>query len=123
MSGGERRARVAQLLRSALSAQLRTSLKDPRVSDPGLLSINHVDVNRDMSVAHVYVSLLGGSERDLEVAVAALRGAAGALRGPLGRELRLKRAPELRFLPDHSAEVGARISEIVRGDADNSESE
>ena len=38
------------------------------------------------------------------------------LRGPVGRELNLQRAPELRFMHDASIDISAKLSAIVRED-------
>ena len=46
--------------------------------------------------------------------MAALRRAAPFLRSVLGRELRIRRMPELRFHHDRSVEAGRRIEEILR---------
>jgi ribosome-binding factor A len=103
-------------MRDVLSSLISREVHDPRVQQAGLVSVNHVELNRDMSVAHVYVAFLGASEEAGERATEALQHAAGFLRGPLGRELRLQRAPELRFVHDQSGEFGVRLSQVVRED-------
>lgn len=112
---GGRRARVARTLQAEL-AELIRGLSDPRITAAGLPSINHVDVNVDYSVAEVYVSFIGGSSAAVAPALEALAGAAARLRGPLGRRMNLRRAPELRFHADQSVEFRARLSEIVAED-------
>jgi ribosome-binding factor A len=95
---------------------LIAGLKDPRLAGAGPVSINHVDVNRDISVATVYVSFIGADDRVTAAAIDALVGAGPRLRGPLARRLHLRRAPELRFVADSSVEFAARLSEIVAED-------
>lgn len=112
---GGRRARVARTLQAEL-AELIRGLSDPRIAAAGLPSINHVDVNVDYSVAEIYVSFIGGSSAAAAPAIEALGGAAARLRGPLGRRMNLRRAPELRFHFDRSVDFGARLSEIVADD-------
>lgn len=123
MSGSPRKARMAQAVRAALAELIRDTVRDPRVEAAGLVSIDHVELNRDMSVAHVYVAFLGGDDAAGPAAVEALSRAAGGLRGRLGRHLKLKRAPELRFHHDTSVEFGLRLSEIVRNDQRGGEGE
>ena len=53
---GNRKARVEQALRDVLSGLLEREVKDPRLKAAGLVTINHVDVNKDLSVARVHVS-------------------------------------------------------------------
>ncbi|MGE0404121.1 MAG: hypothetical protein AB7T06_45860, partial [Kofleriaceae bacterium] len=40
----------------------------------------------------------------------------GFLRGPIGRELGLQRAPELRFMHDVSVDMSEKLAAIVRED-------
>ena len=107
-----RAGRVARTIQLELAEMIR-GLKDPRINAAGPASINHVDVNSDLSVATVYVSFIGSDEAVTAAAVEALGRAATRLRGPLGRRMNLRRAPELRFVADHSVEFTARLSEIV----------
>lgn len=88
------------------------SVKDPRVS--GLLSIVKVDLSGDMSYCKVYVSCLEGLEKAKE-SVKGLKSAQGFIRRELGGRLRLRKVPELQFIPDDSIEAGARISKILDG--------
>lgn len=116
MKGSSPRAgRVARTIQSEL-AELIRGLKDPRIAAAGPASVNHVDVNRDISVATVYVSFIGADPATQSAAVAALDRAGARLRGPIGRRLNLRRAPELRFVADDSVEFTARLSEIVADD-------
>lgn len=110
-----RKARVAEAIRDNLSEMIAREVKDPRVTAAGLVSITHVELNADLSVATVYVSIYG-DDATAEKAVAGLRGAAGFLRGPLARRLRLARPPELRFQRDTGLAFGMELSKIVRED-------
>lgn len=117
--GNPRRERVAQALRNVLAEMIDREIKDPRVREAGLISIQHVELNRDMSVARIYVSFLGPAEHDETVrkrAVAGLEAAVGFMRGPVGRRLRLRHTPELRFVVDDSSAFQQRISELVRAE-------
>lgn len=104
-------------MRAHLAEMIRRDLKDPRLSDVPVVSVNIVELNRDMSVARVFVGFPGAARREAEAATRALRAGAGRLRGPLGRRMNLARAPELRFDIDTSQEFGHRLTEIVREDA------
>lgn len=115
-NGNPRRPRVAQAIREVLGDLIGKELSDPRVKRAGFVSINHVELNKDMGVAHVYIAFYGGEDDAGEPAVAVLNKASGKLRGPLGRTLKLQRAPELRFMYDQSSEFGVRLSQIIRDD-------
>ena len=58
-------------------------------------------------------------ERVLEVepgeSVKALKNAAGFLRRELGSALKLRKVPELRFIPDNSIEHSAHIARMLEG--------
>ena len=97
-----------QLLRS-LSELLRFEIKDPRLER---VSLTAVDLSRDLSIARVYYSLL---DTDAEIAPvqAGLDSASGFLRGQLGRQIKVRHVPELRFSHDDSAAEGQRISDLI----------
>ncbi len=113
----QRKARVEHALREALTELIAAEVRDPRVRDATLLTLTRVEVNVDMSVANVYISVVG-SDASANAAVAGLVKAAGFLRGPVGRKLTLQRPPELRFVRDKSIDVGAQLAAIVKEDED-----
>jgi ribosome-binding factor A len=106
-----RHLRVGAELQRLINELLLSEVKDPRLSH---VRVSEVDLSGDLGVAKVYYSLLDPDE-DAAPAKAALERAAGFLRGRVGRALRLRRVPELRFLLDHSARRGAEISELISG--------
>ncbi len=114
MAGADRNraARVAEAIKIELADLVAREIKDPRVQ-AGLVTVSHVEVNRDLSVAEVGVSILAGEPGAV---MKGLEAAAGFLRGPLGRRLRLRVAPELRFHHDKSQEMSSRLRDIVRDD-------
>ncbi len=114
MAGADRNraARVAEAIKIELADLVAREIKDPRVR-AGLVTVSHVEVNRDLSVAEVGVSILSG---EAGAVMKGLEAAAGFLRGPLARRLRLRVAPELRFHHDKSQEMSSRLRDIVRED-------
>jgi ribosome-binding factor A len=111
----QRKERVAHALRDALTQLIANDVKDPRVHAATLLTITKVELNVDLSVAHVYMSIVpDGAVAD--AAMAGLAKAASFLRGPVARELRLQRAPELRFVLDPTIDMSEKLAQIVRED-------
>ncbi|MDI3316533.1 MAG: 30S ribosome-binding factor RbfA [Bacillota bacterium] len=104
-----RLGRVAGGIERELSAILR-ELKDPRI---GFVSITGVEVSTDLRHARVFVSVLGGPEEEAAT-LQGLRNSVGYIRGEVTRRLRLRFAPELEWVPDHSIERGVRISKLIR---------
>ena len=98
----------SQVLRT-LSELLRFEVKDPRLQR---MSLTSVDLSRDLSVARVYFSMLDPDD-DPAKALEGLERAGGFLRSRLGRELKVRVVPELRFAHDDSAEQGAKLSELI----------
>jgi ribosome-binding factor A len=103
---------VAEAIKIELADLVAREVKDPRVR-AGLVTVSHVEVNRDLSVAEVGVSILSGEPGAV---MKGLEAAAGFLRGPLARRLRLRIAPELRFHHDRSQAMASRLRDIVRED-------
>jgi ribosome-binding factor A len=104
-----RSRRVEQQIQRALGELLLLEVKDPRVRG---VSITAVDVSRDLGVAQAWFSLLD-PEADPANAQAGLDAAAGFLRAQLGRELTLRRTPELRFAHDASIRRGSELSRLI----------
>ncbi len=104
-----RAERVAEMLHRELDERLRLEVKDPRVTP---ISITSVEVSRDLSRAVVEFLPLGGGpvEQDL---LDGLAHAARQLRGPIGRALRLRHAPEIVFRVDAHTEEAIRITGLL----------
>ncbi len=106
----KRADRVADSLREELSLLFLREVKDPRVR---AFTVTRVDLSEDLRHARVCVAGPGGTAEG-EAALAALRHAAGFLRGALGRRLHLRYIPELTFVLDMSVEYSLRIAAILR---------
>jgi ribosome-binding factor A len=103
-----RMRRVNESVRQVLSEAL-LELKDPRI---GFVTVTGVETSADLRHATVFVSVLG-SERKRAQALRGLEAAHGVLQARLGRELRLKRTPQLSFEYDPSVERGVRMSALI----------
>ncbi len=106
---GEARPRLGEQLRREISLKLRHSVRDPGL---GPVSVTGVEVTAGLWLARVYVEP-HGSEAQQSETMAALGRVAPFLRSTLGRELHIRRMPELRFHRDWSIEAGRRIEEIL----------
>jgi len=105
-----RSRRVGEQIQRALSELIRRELRDPRL---GPITIVDVQVSQDLSVAKIFYSVLGGN-KDPELTQEILDDGARMLRGPLGRTLGLRHAPELRFIKDEVIEYGVRMNTLIR---------
>ena len=102
--------RINEDIQRELSALIRT-LKDPRVSAMGMVSITRVDTTGDLRYSRIYVSALN-KEQEKDV-IKGLKSAAGYLRRELGSALRLRYTPELQFIADDSIQYGAHILGLI----------
>lgn len=112
----DRMDRVNELVRQVLAESI-DALADPRLEP---VTVTGVNVTNDLAYATVYYATLGvesvtADSDDIPTSAAAgLASAAGVLRRAIAREVRLRQAPELRFVVDPAIEQGARIDEILR---------
>ena len=90
-----------------MSELIRREVRDPRL---GLVTLTEVRMSPDLSYATVFYSVMNANPDE---AHEVLEGAADILRGPLGRALGLRHAPELRFQADDLIESGARLSALI----------
>jgi ribosome-binding factor A len=100
--------RVNESVRQVLSEAVG-ELKDPRI---GFVTVTGVETSRDLRHARVYVSVLG-SEESRQDSLAGLEAAHGVLQSRLGRELRMKRTPQLAFEYDPTVERGVRMTQLI----------
>ena len=102
--------RINEEIQRELSALIRT-LKDPRVSAMGMVSITRVDTTGDLRYSRIYISVLNkDQEKDV---MKGLKSASGFLRRELGAALRLRYTPELQFIADDSIQYGAHILGLI----------
>ena len=108
-----RQSRVEQLLRREIAgALLRGEIKDHRVRRQEMISVTAVRVSPDLSVARVFIDVLEGGPKVSRV-VEGLNAAQGVFKRHLGKVLKLRRTPSLRFEHDDSIEQGTRIEEVL----------
>ena len=102
--------RINEEIQRELANQIRT-LKDPRVSGTGMVSITRVDTTGDLRYSRIYISVLNkDQEKDV---MKGLKSASGFLRRELGAALRLRYTPELQFIADDSIQYGAHILGLI----------
>ena len=116
----QRQLRVGEAMRHELADVLtRGELRDPVLAG-ARVTVSEVRVARDLRSATAFVTELGGELRP-EVRDALAR-AAPYLGGRVGRSLRLKYAPRLRFEPDTAFAEAERVERLLaaarRGDGD-----
>lgn len=108
--------RIADQIQRDLAELIRSGLKDPRI---GMVTVNAVDVARDLGYADVYITLLTVDElsaesQEVKDTLKVLNGAAGFLRSELSRLIKLRTMPRLRFHFDKSVGEGRKLDSLIR---------
>ena len=112
MAGNERRPdRVAAAIREEVARVLSRDVQDPRIAG-AFVTVTGCEVSRDLRTAKVFVSILGDDQAKA-LAREGLDSLAPQLRGPIGRALRLRAAPEIFFKIDESVAYAARIETLL----------
>ena len=102
--------RVNTLMQREISELILRELRDPRLDE--FVSVTEVSVSPDLRNAKVYVSSVGGQQKETQI-LAALNSASGFLRSELAKKIRIRRMPELHFQWDNSIEKGDRILRLI----------
>jgi ribosome-binding factor A len=103
--------RVAQQIQKEIAVILQREIKDPRL---GFVTVSAVEVSRDLSYAKIFITVLNTTDEDkTKQSVAILNDATGYIRSILGKRIRARIMPELRFVVDNSLIEGMRISNLV----------
>ena len=101
--------RVNHTIQRELGVQIE-GLSAPRLSK--VISVTAVEVNRDLSVAKVYVSVLG-TDMDRSDAIDGLRSAANRLRMEVSNRIVIRTMPKLSFFSDDTLQTGADIDQLI----------
>ncbi len=111
MTQGRRVAKVAALIRREMSQLLINGIRDERVQ-LGMVTITEVEVSGDLQHCKIFVSIFG-EENEKNVVMSGLNAASGFLRGELGRNLQLRRAPEIIFELDKGIAKGTSVLKLL----------
>lgn len=105
-----RTQRVSQQLQKELALILQREVRDSRI---GMVTISDVEVSRDLAYAKVFVTFLCVGEQTPEASLAALKEHEIQIRMMLGKRIRLRLTPEVRFTYDNTLVEGMRMSNLV----------
>lgn len=107
--------RRTEMLGSTIQRELMEiimrDLSDPRLT--GLPSITRVKVSPDLSIADVYVTVMGSAGHQ-EAALNALRHSAGIMRTRLTKVLSIRQAPFLKFHIDEGLKKELAVLDAIR---------
>ena len=104
--------RINAELKKQLSIVLRDGVSDPRVAGK-MICVTDCSVDRDLTLAQVYVSVLGVEESKQQEVLDGLNSAEGYIKSCLKTKIKLRVMPALRFFYDNSINYGMKISKLI----------
>jgi len=102
--------RVGQQIQKEIAMILMREIKDPRLS---MTTVSAVEVTRDLAYAKIFVTFFNDKEDEIKASLEVLADAEGYIRSLLGKRLRARIMPHLRFVYDKSMAEGVRMSALV----------
>lgn len=106
---GKRTDRLATQIAKELGQILQLEVRDPRV---GFATVSRVDLTNDLSVAKVFVSVLG-DEKERKGAMIALNRSCSYFRKLLSQRLHVRTVPEIRFQLDLNLDHSDKIANLL----------
>ena len=101
---------MAESIHKEISSLLINGLRDPRI---GFVTITAVDVSPDLRQAKVFYTVMG-SETERVKTQSGLVSCTSFIRQQIGRHLRLRYVPDIRFEYDASFDYGQHIEQLLR---------
>lgn len=105
-----RTERVASTIQQELAQIIMRELNDPRLT--GMPSITRVKVSPDLSIADVYMTIMGTPGQQT-AALNALKHSAGLMRAKLTKVLTLRIAPYLKFHIDENLKKELEVMNLI----------
>ena len=102
---------LGSTIQRELAEMILRDLQDPRLT--GLPSITRVKVSPDLSIADVYVTIMG-TEGQQTAALNALKHSAGMMRAKLTKSLSIRVAPFLKFHIDEGLKKELAVLDAIR---------
>ncbi len=105
-----RSARVADLMKEEVASIIANELKDPGIQ--GFVTLVNVELTRDLHYATLWISVFG-TETEKESTIKTLQRARGFIKTLLGRRLKIRKLPDLRFRLDRSLDAQEEIERLL----------
>jgi ribosome-binding factor A len=102
--------RLASTIQQEIAVMIQRDLNDPRLER--IISVTRVKVSEDISVADVFVTVMGTPGQQT-AALNALKHSAGMMRTRLTKDLSLRLAPFLKFQLDEDLKKELAVMELL----------
>ena len=101
--------KIADRIQVLVAEMLERRIKDPRL---GFMTITDVRLTGDSQQATIFYTVLG-EDADYASTAAALESARGLLRSEVAKQLGLRHAPTLTFIPDEIPYAARHLDEVL----------
>jgi ribosome-binding factor A len=101
---------LASTIQKELATMMMRDLNDPRL--PSIVSITRVKVSADLSIADVYVTIMGTPGKQ-SAGLNALKHSAGLMRTKLTKVLTLRQAPFIKFHMDEGLKKELEVLDLL----------
>ena len=105
-----RNERVRKTLMKEIADIIQKELRDSRIA--GVISITDIELAHDNSFEKVYYSVFAPEDAKQKT-IEALEENVPKIRYEVGKRIRLRLTPELRFIPDDSLERGTHVMDLI----------
>ena len=109
MSSNARVRKIADRIQVVVAEMLERRIKDPRL---GFVTVTDVRVTGDTQQASIFYTVYGEDD-DLASTAAALESAKGLLRSEVAKQLGMRHAPTLSFIPDALPENARHLDDVL----------
>jgi len=109
MSSNARVRKIADRIQVIVAEMLERRIKDPRL---GFVTVTDVRVSGDTQQASIFYTVYGEEDERASTA-AALESAKGLLRSEVAKQLGMRHAPTLTFIPDALPENARHLDDVL----------
>lgn len=103
-----RTERVRELIKQEISKIIQKDIKDPRI---GFVTVTDTEISSDLRYARTFISVYG-NEKQKKSTMIGLERAVGYIRKEIGKRIRLKFTPEIKFEIDETIEKADKLSRL-----------
>ena len=105
-----RTLKAAEAIREVVAMSILTDLKDPRVQDT---TITSVEVSGDMRYAKIFISVMG-SEKKQQLSLKGLQSAAGFLQAKCAARIDTRYTPRIQFQIDEGQKKAQEMNRLLK---------
>ena len=106
-----RNERVRKTLMKEIADIIQREVRDPRIT--GVVSVVDVEMSQDNSYAKVIYSVFSTDEEAKAKTIEALNANKPHIRYELGKRIRLRHTPDLRFIASDTLEKGSEVTDLI----------